>query len=278
VSAGFFPTFGVRVLRGRPIDAADREGAARVAVVSESFARRHFPGVDPIGRRIRLGDATDGAIARTEWLTVVGVVPTLFSLSMRDPWPPEVLTSVWQDRDLESAVVAVRGAAGVAFAAAIRRAVAALDPEAPVYAEASMDEVLARATRPIHVIGSMFVLFGVVSLALAAIGLYAVMAFSVSRRTRELGIRISLGATRWKVIGMVGRQGAAQIALGMAAGFAAGAVIVRGARAALFEVAPGDPSVFLAVAAVLGAAAAVACLIPALGATRVDPVIALRTE
>ncbi|MDQ3998027.1 MAG: ADOP family duplicated permease, partial [Gemmatimonadota bacterium] len=185
VSAGFFPTFGVRVLRGRAIDAGDRAGSLPVAVISQSFARRHFADVDPIGRRIRLG----GPGGAGEWLTIVGVMPTLFAASLRDPWPPEVLTAFWQARDLSSASIAVRGAGGAATAAPIRRIVAALDPEAPVYGVASMADVLARPLWALRVLGTMFVVFGVVSLALAAIGLYAVMAFSVSRRTRELGIR-----------------------------------------------------------------------------------------
>jgi predicted permease len=274
VSPGFFPTFGVRVLRGRPLGASDRADAAPVALVSESFVRRHFRGQDPIGRRIRLG----GPESREPWRTVVGVIPTLFSLSMRDPWPAEVLTPMWQERSFASASVAVRGPSDVAAAAPIRAAVSALDPEAPVYLASSMHDVLARETWLIHVFGTMFVVFGAVSLALAAIGLYAVTAFSVSRRTRELGIRMSLGASSRDVVRMVCRQGAAQITLGMAVGFLAGGAIVRVAQAALFEIEPGDPTVFALVAVVLGAAALAACLVPARRATRVDPLVALRTE
>jgi putative ABC transport system permease protein len=197
---------------------------------------------------------------------------------MRDPWPAEVLTPMWQERSFASASVAVRGPSDVAAAAPIRAAVSALDPEAPVYLASSMHDVLARETWLIHVFGTMFVVFGAVSLALAAIGLYAVTAFSVSRRTRELGIRMSLGASSRDVVRMVCRQGAAQITLGMAVGFLAGGAIVRVAQAALFEIEPGDPTVFALVAVVLGAAALAACLVPARRATRVDPLVALRTE
>src|SRR5918992_605797 len=121
----------------------------------------------------------------------------------------------------------------VATAAPIRRVVGALDAEAPVYGVASMADVLARPLWALRVLGTMFIVFGLVALALAAIGLYAVMAFSVSRRTRELGIRMSLGATGGDVIRMIFRQGATQIVLGMSVGFAVGAAIVRLARAAL---------------------------------------------
>ncbi|AHG92257.1 permease (plasmid) [Gemmatirosa kalamazoonensis] len=275
VSPGFFTTFGVRVLRGRAIGAADRGGATPVAVISESLARRQFADVDPLGQRLRLG----GADGHGEWLTVVGVMPTLFAMSMRNPWPAEVLTALAQEPRAAGAsavTVALRGP--VDAGTAIRAAVRAADPDAPVYDQASMEAVFARETWMARVLGTMFMIFGGVSLALAAIGLYAVMAFSVSRRTRELGIRAALGASRRDVIRMVLRQAAAQIALGMTAGFLVGGAIVRLARAALFEVQPGDPTVFAAVALVLGAAALVACLVPARRATKVDPLVALRID
>ena len=141
-----------------------------------------------------------------------------------------------------------------------------------------MDDVLAEPMWGLQVFGSMFAIFGVVSLVLAAIGLYAVMAFSVSRRVRELGIRMALGATGADVIRLVGRQGARQLLIGLSVGFLGGAALVRAARAALFEVSPNDPLVFAVVAGVLAAAALVACLVPAFRATRVDPLVALRTE
>jgi putative ABC transport system permease protein len=283
VSPGFFATFGVRVLRGRAIAPSDGAGSPRVAVISESFARRHLAGMDPIGRRIRLGGSDSDVRSSApspdgEWATIVGVVPTMFALSMRNPWPAEVLTAFWQGDSWPSASVALRGPPDVASAAPIRRLVAALDPEVPLYTAASMDDVLSKQVWIFHVLGTMFVIFGVTSLALAAIGLYAVMAFSVSRRTRELGIRIALGASSSSVIRMVCEQGAAQVTLGIAAGFLAGAGIVRIARAVLFEVQPNDLAVFAVVAGVLGAAALVACVIPAIRATRVDPLVALRAE
>jgi ABC-type antimicrobial peptide transport system permease subunit len=124
----------------------------------------------------------------------------------------------------------------------------------------------------------MFVIFGVVALVLAAIGLYAVMSFSVSRRVREMGIRMALGASAGDIVGLVCRQGARQIVIGMTVGLLAGAAIVRAAHGLLFEVSPTDPKVFATVFVVLGAAAFVACLVPALGATRVNPLVALRTD
>jgi len=276
VTPGFFSTFGVPVRQGRSINAGDRLESTPVAVVSESFVRRHFPKTDPIGRRIRLG----GPRSEAEWLTIVGVVPTLYAanFTLRDLWPPEVFTAFWQERNLTSASIAVRGPGDVAAAAPIRKIVTAIDAETPIYATASMTDVLAEPTWGIRVFGTMFVIFGIVSLVLAAVGLYAVMAFSVSRRVRELGIRMALGASGGDVVRMVCRQGAKQILIGIALGFVAGAAVVRMARAVLFGVAPNDPLVFAMVGGVLGVSALVACIIPAVRATRVDPLVALRTD
>src|SRR5688500_875458 len=167
-------------------------------------------------------------------------MPTLYaaSFNLQDPWPPELITALWQEPNVNSASVAVRGSANAAAAPAIRRIVSALDPEIPVYDPAPMDVVLARPLSGVHLFGTMFVIFGAVSLVLAAIGLYAVMAFSVSRRIRELGIRMALGATGGDVIRMVCRQGLRQILIGISLGFVAGAAVMRLARAVLFEVQP----------------------------------------
>jgi putative ABC transport system permease protein len=273
VNPGFFPTFGVRVIRGRPIALLDRRGAERVAVVSESFVHRHFRDENPIGKRIRIGSEPT-----VPWLTIVGVMPTLFAASFDDPWPAEVLTSFWQQRRFDSGALAMAGNADVSSAATLRAAVAAVDPETPVYATRSMADVMGEPLHFFRIFATLFIVFGVAALVLSSIGLYAVMTFSVSRRVREMGIRLALGATAGAVIRMVIRQGAWQIAIGIAIGLLAGSGLVRMARAALFQVGPNDPAVTILVTAVLAATALLACLVPARKATRVDPVIALRAE
>jgi putative ABC transport system permease protein len=277
VSPGFFQTFGVTVSRGRAIDASDRAGSTPVAIINEAFAQRQFPNVDPIGRRILIGEPK-----KEKWLTIVGVIPTLYALGMvsagGNHFPPEVLTAFSQQPRTTSASIAIRGPASVANATTARKTIAALDPDVPLYAAAAMDDVLNQPMWPLRLFGTMFVIFGFVSLVLAAIGLYAVMAFSVSRRVREMGIRMALGATAGNVIRLICRQGAMQIVVGMSLGLLAGAGFVRMVRVLLFEVQPSDPSVFGLVASVLGVAAFVACIIPALRATRVDPLVALRSE
>jgi hypothetical protein len=278
VTPAFFDVFHVKILRGRAIGAGDDAHSTRVAVIGEAFARRQFADVDPVGRRIWIG----GDAGRdSTWLTIVGVMPDLYAASATtangNHFPAEVLTAFWQGSRSPTVTVALRDAQANG-AAALRRTMSALDPDAPVYAVMSMETVLSQQLWAVRVFGTMFVIFGVVALVLAAIGLYAVMAFSVSRRVREMGIRVALGATSGDVIRLVCRQGAAQTLVGMTIGFLAGGAAVRVARAALFEVQPGDPTVFVLVAAVLGVAAFTACMVPAVRATRVDPVIALRAE
>jgi predicted permease len=278
VTPSFFSMFDVRGQRGRLITTADRSGTAPVAVVSEEFVRRFFPARDPIGQRVRLG--ADGRDTSAHWFTIVGVVPTQFvgSFSVENRWPPQVITSFWQQPLVSSASIAVRGPSDVGSAEAIRKIVTAIDPDVPVYATASMADLLARPMWPFYVFGTMFIVFGIAALILAAIGLYAVMAFSVSRRVREMGIRMALGASGRDVIRLICVQGARQTVIGMALGFVAGGAIVQAARATLFEVQPRDPGVFTLVAVVLAGAALAACIIPALRATRVDPLVALRTD
>jgi putative ABC transport system permease protein len=273
VTPGFFSTFGVRVIRGRGIDARDRSGAEGVAVVSQSFLQRHFRNEDPIGRRIRIGSEPSAP-----WLTIVGVAPTLVAASFDDPWPAEVLTAFWQQRRFDTGAIAVASGTDASSAAMLRSVVSSIDPEVPVYATESMMDVMREPLRYFQIFATLFIVFGIAALVLSSIGLYAVMTFSVSRRVREMGIRLALGATAGIVVRIIMRQGARQIALGMAIGFLAGSALVRVARAVLFEVRPSDPVVMLAVAAVLGGTGLLACVVPARRATRVDPVIALRSD
>jgi predicted permease len=278
VSPGFFETFGVPVLRGRAIAATDRAGTVPVAVVNQRFVDSYFHGASPLGKRIRLG----GASSTGPWLTIVGVIPTMYASTTtthRDSWPPEVLTAFWQERH-GTASIAVRstGDDPMALATPVRRIVAGLDADVPVSHVSSMDANLAQSMSMLSVFGGLFLDFGLVALALAAIGLYAVMAFSVSRRVREMGIRLALGATHGDVIRMVCGQGLRRILLGMVLGLAVGAMGARLLTALLFEVQPHDPFVFGSVVVVLSASGLVACLIPALRATRVDPVAAVRSE
>ena len=276
VTPGFFTTFGIPVLKGRGITADDRSGTPGVAVVNEAFVRQNFRGGDgdAIGHRIRLGVSD----SKRDWVTIVGVMPTLYATSLDDPFPPAVVTSLWQERQLSSLTLAVRGPTDVASAPAIRKVVATLDPDVPIYNTSTMGEELDRPMWTLRLFGNLFIVFGIVSLVLATIGLYAVMAFAASRRVRELGIRMALGASSRDLIRLVSRQGARQIVTGVTIGVAIGTGFVRLIRAVLFDVQPSDPSVFALVVGVLASSAFLACIIPAVRAGRVDPVIALRSD
>jgi ABC-type antimicrobial peptide transport system permease subunit len=177
---------------------------------------------------------------------------------------------------------AAAGASGacdpLVLAAPLRALVTSIDPDVPVYDTQTMDGALAEFTWPFRVFGTLFVVFGVAALVLAAVGLYAVMAFAVGRRERELGIRIALGARRGAVVRAVFREGGGQLVAGLSVGLLLGTGIGRLGQAVLYQVRPADPVVLAVVAGVLAAAGCAACLVPALRATRVDPVTALRAE
>lgn len=277
VNPGFFETFGVTVSRGRAIGPEDRMGSTPVAVVNQRFVDENFRGSDPIGRRIDLhpGDSVPS------WVTIVGVMPTLYAAdpaSQLDPWPAELVTA-FDQAPHASASVAIRTIGDPSSVAQpLRALVASLDPDLPVYALTRMSDVLAQSRWYIHVFGGLFMVFGVVALALASIGLYAVLAFSVSLREREMGIRMALGAGVGDVVRLIIADGVLQLAIGAFIGVTLGIGTARLARTVLFGVQPNDPALVGVVIATLAVVGFAACIIPALRATKADPVRSLRSE
>lgn len=275
VTPGFFDTFGIGVLQGRAIGTQDRTDAAPVVVVNQAFVKEFLNGESPLGRRIRFGTGT----STDPWRTVVGVVPDIFTGDAEHPRAPMVFAPLPQLHvNFVSLAVRTGGGDPMALTGAVRDAVARLDPDIPLYWVYSMDEALARPTWFYRVFGTMFMIFGVIALFLASIGLYAVMAFSVSRRARELGIRMALGAQARDVVRLVLRQGAIQLAVGMVVGLAIATGVSSLLQILLFEVQPRDPAIFASVVGVLTFAGLLACLVPAQRATRVAPAVALHTE
>ena len=276
VSPGFFTVFGVRPAEGRAFTGQDREGSLPTAIVNQSFARKHFGGRSPVGRHIQVRNPEN----EQPWLTIVGVVPDMFETGLgdRNDMPEAMyLPLAQQPVRFMSIVARVRGHPA-ALSPQVRDAVSAIDADLPIYFVRSLREAIDRNTWFYRVFGTMFMIFGVVALFLAAIGLYAVMAFSVSRRTREVGVRMALGAQARDVVAMIFRQGAVQIAVGMILGLALAAGVSRLLRIVLFEVEPRDPAIFAGVALVLTTVGLLACLVPARRATRIDPIVALRLE
>ena len=274
VTPGFFETLDIPLSRGRLFTDADRENAPQVAVVTQRFVDQFLANQDPVGRRIRLSP-TDST---QPWLTIVGVVPNVFGGDPEDPMPAVVFRPLAQT-DANFVYISARTAGPpMSLTPQVREVAAQLEPDLPLYWIMSLDEAIAQPLWFVRVFGTMFMIFGFIALFLAAVGLYAVMSFSVSRRTREVGIRMALGAEAARVVRMMVRQGVVQLAAGMAIGMAAAFGVSSLMSMILFDVQPHDLTVFGGVAATLAAAGLLAAAVPALRATRVDPISALRAE
>jgi predicted permease len=274
VTPGFFATYGVQPLQGRTFERGDEAAGLPVAVVNEGFARRFYPGEDPLGRQIRLG-TSEGSVP---WRTIVGVVRDLHMQGVADS--DEVTQGVYlplAQSDARFISIVARGRGDpLALAPVLRDQVKALSPDTPLYWVRTQERALSEENWVVDIFGGLFAIFGLGALFLAAVGLYGVMAFSVRQRTQEVGIRMALGARAGSVLAMVLGQGVRQMAVGLLVGLGLGALLSRGLGEFLSLVDPWDPSVFGGIALVLLLTGLTASYVPALRATRVSPVEALR--
>jgi predicted permease len=273
VSSGFFRTFGTTLLRGRSFASADAPNAQRVAIVNRAFAERHFNG-DAMGKQIRVDSAA-------EWATIVGVAPALGITSSngdRNSNSDAVYVPLSQSSYRNVAVAARTSGDAAAFVTILRGVVADLDPDVPLFQEGRFDVTLAQASAGEKLFGGLFTFFGVAALILAVIGLVGVLAFSVSRRTRELGIRIALGGRSASILWLILRGGLLQILAGLTIGLALAAAVAPQFGGALFEQDPHDLTVYAGVAVVVVVAGALAAIVPARRALAVSPITALRAE
>jgi putative ABC transport system permease protein len=277
VTPRLLAALGVDVRRGRGFTEADRSGAAPVAIVSESFARRYFEDREPVGERILVFDQP---------YQVVGVAGDLRSF-LTEPAYPTLYVPVAQatfevmrlfDGWFPTNVVVSTSVRPAALVAGVERAVREADPQLPLGRVRPMEDVYASAIANERFHMTMLGIFAGLALALAAVGIYGVLSYAVSQRTREIGIRVALGAERRDIVRAVLRQGMAPVLAGMAVGLAGAFYLSRLLAGMLFQVEPGDPLVLALVALVLVAVALAASLLPALRATRVDPAVALRHE
>jgi putative ABC transport system permease protein len=275
VNAAYFEVLGIPVRAGRRFTALDRAGAPPVAIVNDAFVREYYPAEHPLGRRIRW------ASGNGEWITIVGVVADVRGLSLDLREVPAVHVPYAQERMPWRTFmdVAVRGDADPSqIVNGMRRALAAIEPTVPLTRIGSMEQVLAKSIADrrfnLYLLGG----FGVVSLLLAAAGTYGVMAQAVSLRTRELGVRLALGAKPADVFRLVVGGGMAIAAAGVALGLAASAALSSALAGMLFEIPARDAATYAGSALVLLSAAAIATSIPARRAARVDPLIVLRSE
>jgi putative ABC transport system permease protein len=275
ITPGFFDTFEAPVLEGRAFGSEDRDDTLPVAIVNRSFAARHFPDGNALGSRIRVGGDEGGQ----PWRMIVGVAPDLHMASVENAEPEGLYLPLAQDTGVRFMSIAARGAGSPsALAPVLRSSVAAVNADIPLYWVRTLDDFIASDNWFYGVFGTLFTVMGLVALLLAAIGLYGVMSFSVSRRTREMGVRMALGAEPGDVVLLVLKQGAGQLAIGLVLGLA-GALAVSGVLANfLLGVNPRDPVTFAAIVLVLTATGLLASWIPARRATRVDPSEALRYE
>lgn len=272
---GAFDVLRTPVLQGRGITEQDRAGSLPVAVVNESFARRFFDG-DAVGRRIRMG----GRDSQEEWRTIVGVVPDMYLAGLNgNEQTTAVYTPLAQGNARFMSVIA-RGRSGdpLSLTQPTREAVLGVDPDLPIYFVQTIRKAIDDSNWFYMIFGGLFMVFGGVALFLASVGLYGVMSYSVSQRTREMGVRMALGAEGRDVLRLVMRQGMIQLVVGLGLGLALALGVSGLLQMLLFEVNPRDPFTFGAIGIVLTATALAACMIPARRATRVDPLHALRYD
>jgi predicted permease len=271
---GFFETLQIPLRSGRRFNSGDREGSNQVAVVNEKFVKQYFPDGNALGHRIRFGTSK----TTEPWLTIVGVVGDVFAGDPENPKPPVVFRPLSQAHSSFIYITARTNGQPMQLTSSVRSAVASLNADIPLYWVYSLREAVARPLWFIRVFGTMFMIFGFIALFLASIGLYAVMSFSVSRRTREVGIRMALGARGQDVVSMIFRQGAIQLGIGMVLGLALALGMSQLVQMLLLDVKPRDPAIYSGVVTALVATGLLACLIPARRATRVDPLVALRSN
>ena len=283
VFPNYFATMRIPVLRGRDISGMDRADAPRVVVINEFMAKKHWPGLDPIGRRISLDDSN--------WVTVVGVVKNHVGESLTAPAEEEMFLPFAQQPRYVNGLGASRTMTLVArvacrrvecdasaSVAAISRAIRSDERNIPISAVVSFSALARSATAESRFYLTLLTAFAAVAVLLAAVGIFGVITYAVSRRTHEIGIRIALGAEPGSVMRSIVGEGLSIVSVGAAAGLAAAIALTRLMRGILYGVSPTDAWTFAAVTALLVGVALAASLIPARRATRIDPLIALRSE
>jgi putative ABC transport system permease protein len=284
VNGAYFEALGIPLLRGRTFDSRDLDARAHVAIVDETMAEAFWPGEDPIGRRVafEFDGAPDNVVPT--WRTVVGVVGHVRHYDLRLPSRVEIYVPFTQPptyfdrrRWPMSLFVETDGDPTNAVGA-VRDELARLDPNLPLHTVRTMDEILVAEVGFDRVLSGVLTIFALVALLLAAVGIYGVTAYSVSRRTHEIGVRMALGARAVDVVLLVQRRALLLIAAGLAIGLVSAAALSRAMSSVLFELSAGDPATFATVPTILATVALAAGWLPARRAARVDPLVALRCD
>ena len=285
-SPTYFDTLGARVQRGRAFSEADGKPGAESIIINQRFATEHFAGEDPIGRRIRFpqrptppGQKPPANQTPPVWRMIVGVSPTMRHGSPQDAEPPSAAYIPLRQEPASGALLVVRSRIdpGVIMAA-VRQEVQAIDQDQPVFTVQTLDQMLAQQRWPFRVFGTVFALLATIALVLAAVGLYAVMAYSVAQRTQEIGVRMALGAAGRQVSWLILRRGLIQLAIGLTIGLTGAWFATVAVQPLVVRVAATDLTTFAGITILLSTVALAACLIPARRATRLDPLVALRND
>ncbi len=272
ISPGYFGAMGTRLVAGRDFTEQDDQTAVRVAIVNETFARRFWPAEDPIGKRFSISDPEG-----PKW-QVIGVAQDGKYAGLTEDPRPFVYRPVWQSYAGATNLIVRSQADQQKMIVALRSELQQMDSQLPISGAKTLVDHMSLPLLPARVAASVLGSFGVLALVLAAIGIYGVMSYGVSRRTREIGIRMALGAEGRDVMSMVLRQGMTLAGVGVVIGLLAAFALTRVMTSLLYGVSATDPATFAAIALLLTAVALLACYIPARRATKVDPMIALRYE
>jgi len=277
VSPSYFSAFRIPIRQGRAFTAEDREGAPLVAIVNRATVKELWPNQDPVGRQLTMGFRAGPA---PSVITVVGVIDDIRSAALDATPRPEIYTPAAQQSQMDQMWVVFRSANGrpLQMVSAIRDAVHQADPDQPIGEIASLNEIADRLTAARRFNTSLLTLFAVLAVVLSLVGIYGVTSYAVTQRTRELGIRLALGARPAQVVGLLIQENLSRVLLGVGLGLAAAIGVTRVLKSMLFEVSPADALTFGSTAVLLAGVALAATWWPARRATRVDPMIALRAE
>ena len=274
VTVDYFKAMGIPVLRGRAFNEFDSEHSQPVVIVDDTFAQAFFPNQDPIGKRLHLG----GLQSTRPWMTIVGEVSHVHYLALGSPLRPQLYWPEMQNPYSTMSLAIRTSVDPLSLTSAVEQQILSVDPDQPVYQVRSMEQLrsiwLSERFLALLLVG----LFAGLALILAAVGIYGVMAYTVARRTREIGVHIALGAAAKDVMGMILRQGSILTGIGLAVGILGAFGLTRLMSTMLYGVSTVDPLAYIAGAVVLFAVSLAACCIPARRATKVDPLVALRYE
>jgi putative ABC transport system permease protein len=280
VSPRYFDTLGVGVSRGRGFEPANGDSGAAHVVINQLMADRFFPGEDPIGRQLRLAPLiSDPDAPPPPWRTIVGVTPTFQQGNDTDAFHNPVVYLPFLSAPGHRASLIVRSALPPAeVMAAVRELMRGIDADQPVFSIQTLEQVFANERSIYRIFATLFAVLAAIGLALSAVGTYGVIAYAVTQRTQEIGVRVAVGASRWDVTWLFLRKGLVQLAVALAIGLPAAIGLGAVARLRLVEIEAHDPLTMAAITVVIAVVALVACVVPARKAAQVDPLTALRLE